>query len=49
LEAQSYLTKAENSLKAAQLCFDAGLYDDAVSRAYYYVLRAAIALLLKLG
>jgi len=49
LEAQIYLTKAENSLKAAQLCFEAGLYDDAVSRAYYCVLRAAIALLVKFG
>jgi uncharacterized protein (UPF0332 family) len=49
LEAQAYLTKAENSLKAAQLCFENGLYDDAVSRAYYCVLRASIALLIKIG
>lgn len=49
MEAESYLDKAVNSLKAAQLCFDAGLYDDAVSRAYYSLLRAAIALLVKLG
>ncbi|MFQ5676934.1 MAG: HEPN domain-containing protein [bacterium] len=49
MEAKVYLTKAENSLKAAQLCFENGLYDDAASRAYFSVLRASIALLLKRG
>ena len=49
MEAEVYLAKAENSLKAANLCYDQGLYDDAVSRAYYSILRAAIALLVKLG
>lgn len=48
MEAKVYLAKAENSLKAAQLCLENGLYDDAANRAYYCVLRAAIALLLKI-
>ena len=49
MEAKVYLAKAENSLKAAQLCFENGLYDDAASRAYSCVLKAAIALLIKIG
>ncbi|MFQ5640100.1 MAG: HEPN domain-containing protein [bacterium] len=49
MEARVYLTKAEYSLKAAELCFENGLYDDAVSRAYYSVLHSAVALLVKLG
>ncbi|MFQ5823872.1 MAG: HEPN domain-containing protein [bacterium] len=49
MEAEVYLTKAENSLKAAQLCYENGLFDDAVSRAYYSILRASIALLVNLG
>ncbi|NIR50795.1 HEPN domain-containing protein [candidate division KSB1 bacterium] len=48
MEAETFLTKAQNSLKAAELCLKNGLYDDAVSRAYYAALRAAIALLLKI-
>ncbi len=49
METENYLNKAANSLKAAQLCFDNGLYDDAVSRAYYCVLKAAIAILVAFG
>ena len=47
MEAKDYLKKAENSLKAAQLCSDNGLYDDAANRSYFAVLQIAIGLLRK--
>ncbi|MBI3183745.1 MAG: HEPN domain-containing protein [Myxococcales bacterium] len=43
------LEKGEASLKAAGLCLQAALWDDAVSRAYYCALHYAQALLLTLG
>lgn len=41
--------KAEASLRAAQALQDLGLWDDAVSRAYYAAFHAAIAALLSAG
>jgi len=39
-EQEALLSKAHDSVRAAQLLADAGLYDFAVSRAYYsHVLR----------
>jgi uncharacterized protein (UPF0332 family) len=49
VETDLYLQKALNSLKAAELCYDNKLYDDAVSRAYFAVLRIAVALLASIG
>jgi uncharacterized protein (UPF0332 family) len=40
-----HLHKAQVFLQDAQLCVDHGRYDSAVSRAYYAMFRAAIALL----
>lgn len=40
-----HLHKARTFLQDAQLCIDHGRYDSAVSRAYYAMFRAAIALL----
>ena len=41
----AHLQKARAFLQDAQLCVDHGRYDSAVSRAYYAMFRAAIALL----
>jgi uncharacterized protein (UPF0332 family) len=41
--------KADASLRAADLCFHAGLFDDAVSRAYYAAFHMVQAMLLTLG
>ncbi len=45
-EIQANLDRASSSLQAAKLLKDAGLLDDAASRAYYSVFHAASALLL---
>jgi len=39
------LTKAEEALKAADLCYDNGLHDSCASRCYYAMFWAAIAAL----
>ena len=41
---QYALTKAENALHAAKLLVKAGMYDDAISRAYYAIFGTARAL-----
>ena len=41
----AHLQKARAFLQDAQLCVDHGRYDSAVSRAYYAMFRAAMALL----
>ena len=43
-----YLEKAQSNLRVAEMAWNAGEYDPAVSRAYYAVLQAEIAALLKL-
>jgi uncharacterized protein (UPF0332 family) len=48
MEGQAYLEKARSNLRVAELAYDAGEYDPAVSRAYYAVFHAEIAALLKL-
>jgi len=40
------LVKARNSLEMARLCFEAGGYDSALSRAYYAMYQAALAALI---
>jgi uncharacterized protein (UPF0332 family) len=48
MEWQAYLEKARSNLRVAEMAYDAGEYDPAVSRAYYAVFHAEIAALLKL-
>lgn len=43
------LQKGADAMKAARLCLGAGLWDDAVSRAYYAAFHHVTALLLKEG
>jgi uncharacterized protein (UPF0332 family) len=44
-----FLNKAEENLKAAQVCFDNGLYNACTNRAYYAALHIAIAALARQG
>jgi uncharacterized protein (UPF0332 family) len=48
-EQQALLNKAHDSVRAASLLSDAGLYDFAVSRAYYAMFYVAEAFLLGVG
>jgi uncharacterized protein (UPF0332 family) len=48
-EQGALLSKAHDSVRAAKLLSDAGLYDFAVSRAYYARFYVAEAFLLSLG
>ena len=48
-EQQQLITKAKNSIKAAQLLADEGLYDFSVSRAYYAMFYIAEAFLISEG
>jgi len=43
------LERAQTSLRVAQLCLAQGLYDSAVSRAYFALFQAAICALESLG
>jgi len=43
------IAKAEESLKAAELCYNAGLYNSSASRAYYAMFQAAQVALEKAG
>ncbi len=44
-----FFDKAKENLKAAQICFDNGLYNACANRAYYAALHAAIAALAHRG
>ena len=44
-----FFTKAKENLRAAQLCFDNGLYNACANRAYYSALQAAVAALAHRG
>ncbi|WP_055074095.1 HEPN domain-containing protein [Pseudanabaena sp. 'Roaring Creek'] len=48
-EQQQLLTKAANSIKAAQILTDEGLHDSGVSRAYYAMFYIAEAFLIEDG
>ena len=48
-EARQWLRRSHRSLRAAETLLDQGLYEDAVSRAYYAMFYAANALLIKDG
>lgn len=48
-EIRAELARAEKSLKAAGVLFEEGLFEDALSRAYYVILHAARAALLAEG
>lgn len=41
--------KADENLKATQLCFENGLYNACANRAYYAMYHAAIAILIAIG
>jgi len=43
------IAKAEESLKAAELCYNAGLYNSSASRVYYAMFQAAQVALEKAG
>ena len=45
----SFWNKADENLKAAQLCFDNGFYNACANRAYYAMFHAAIAILIIKG
>jgi uncharacterized protein (UPF0332 family) len=49
LEASIYLAKADENLKIANLSFDNRCYNACVNRAYFAMLQAAIAILIKKG
>jgi len=44
-----FLKKAEESLNAAQSCFEQEYYNSCVNRAYYAMFQAAVAVLFKAG
>ncbi len=44
-----FLKKAENNLQAAKICYDNGLIDAAVNRAYYATFHAAVEALGRVG
>ncbi len=44
-----FLTKAKENLRAAQICFDNGLYNACANRFYYAALQAAFAALCDKG
>lgn len=44
-----FFDKAEENLRAAQICFDSGLYNACANRAYYAALHAAVAALAHRG
>lgn len=46
---KSYLIKSENCLRVAKLAFNAGIYENAVSEAYYSIYNAAQTLFFKCG
>ena len=46
LDFSSFWNKADENLKAAQLCFDNGFYNACANRAYYCMFHAAIAILI---
>ncbi|MBM4401461.1 MAG: HEPN domain-containing protein [Crenarchaeota archaeon] len=47
--AESYLSKAKENLRIAEIAFEEGCYNASVNRAYYAMLQAAIAALLNGG
>lgn len=46
---QSYLTKSENCIKAAELLIDNKLYENSISDSYYAIYNSITALLRKVG
>jgi len=46
---EEFFSKAEESLRSAEILFMNGLYDDCVSRAYYAAFRAAVVTLAEYG
>ena len=49
LDFSSFWSKADENLKAAQLCFDNGFYNACANRGYYSMYHAAIAILIARG
>ena len=48
-EMADFLEKAEEALKVAELAYQNGCYNEAVSRSYFATLKAALSLLASLG
>ncbi|MEK6938608.1 MAG: HEPN domain-containing protein [Nanoarchaeota archaeon] len=46
---ESYLIKSEKCFRVAKLAFDAGIYENAVSEAYYSIYNTVTALFYKCG
>jgi uncharacterized protein (UPF0332 family) len=46
---EEYVRKAQKSLKAARILFEAELYDSCISRCYYAMFQLAVATATKLG
>lgn len=46
---QSYLIKSDKCIRVAKLAFDAGIYENAVSEAYYSIYNTVTALFYKCG
>lgn len=46
---QSYLTKSDKCIKVAKLAYDAGIYENAVSEAYYSIYNSVMSLFFKCG
>ncbi|MBF0117990.1 MAG: HEPN domain-containing protein [Desulfobacterales bacterium] len=44
-----YLKKSEESINAAQFCFELEYYNSCINRAYYAMFQAAVAILFKSG
>ena len=49
LDGSPFWNKADENLKAAQLCFENGFYNACANRAYYAMYHAAIAILMVKG
>ena len=46
---KSYLIKSEKCIKVAQLAFNAGIYENAISEAYYSIYNTVLSLFFKCG
>ena len=46
---EDYVSKAQKSLKAARILFEAELYDSCISRCYYAMFQVAVATVAELG
>ena len=45
----SYLSKSDKCVKVAKLAYDAGIYENAISEAYYSIYNSVLSLFFKCG